>query len=69
MPCSGPRYLPAAISVSAARASARALSARTRMKLCSRPSNFSIRASRLSTNSTGDNSRCWMSFAASAIVR
>ena len=56
MPCNGPRYLPAAISASAARAAPRASSASTRMKLLSRPSSRAMRSSRLSTSSTGDSS-------------
>src|SRR5229473_816203 len=66
MPCNGPRYLPAAISASAARASRHASSPRTRMKLLSRPSSRAMRSSRLSASSTGDNSRFSMSNAASS---
>src|SRR5579872_2010491 len=57
------------ISLSADLAAARASSGSTRMKLCSCPSSFSMRASRLSVSSTGDNSFFAMRRAASAMVR
>src|SRR5438093_12774868 len=70
MPCSGPRYRPAAISCSAARAAARASSTGTSVvKAFSRASTRAIRASTASRSSTGESARRWIRSAASASER
>jgi hypothetical protein len=68
-PCIGPRYLPRAISRSAARACRRASSAVTVMKASSCGWNVSMRSRYASASSTGDSLRALMSLDASAMVR
>src|SRR2546425_7550127 len=70
MPCRGPRYRPAAISRSAARAASRAWSTgRSVVKALSRGSPAAMRASTASSSSTGETSRRCIRSAASASDR
>ena len=68
MPCSGPRLLPAASSVSSARACASAGSAVTVMYAFTRGFSRSIRSKYARVSATGESSREAIRRAASAIV-
>src|SRR5262245_23061607 len=68
MPWKGPRYFPAAISCSAARAARRASSRVTVRYACTRGSRRSIRSSTACVSETGDNRRARISAAASVTV-